>query len=206
MAENLHLRQRLLARLGKVDSALQNLSHLPKDRVLAIDVSMMEDENTEWLRRLIREAGTEEGAEDGEAFFTRMRAKFDADAENRKRSGTVRGSGTAADIAERIGRLGEGQYRFSIERMPSKRETKEKLDALFAESRDTVEPEFVGKTEEEIQEIIDAWISEARDEARAERVKMLRRIAFAQRLGLFTDDEFYVLVYELILSRFGADY
>jgi len=206
MAEEPTLRQRILARISHVASTLEEIGHLPGDRLLAIDVSMTPDEHTEWLRRLMRDALAEEPATDGEAFFDDLRAQFAANAERERQEGTIRGSGTATDIAERINHLPEGQYRFSIERLPSKQEVVEKVDALFAKSRNAAQPEFVGKTEDEIQAIANTWVDEARAEIKAERLQILRRIAYAQRGGFLSEDEFFLLAYELILSRFGADH
>lgn len=206
MTEEPTLRQRLLARIKRVNNVLEEIGHLPGDRLLAIDVSMTPDEHTEWLRRLMRDSGNQGPATDGKAFFDELRAEFAANAERERQKETIRGSGTATDIAERISRLPEGQYRFSIERMPSKQEVVEKVDALFAKSRSAAQPEFVGKTEDEIQEIVNTWVDEARAEIKAERLQILRRIAYAQRCGILSEDEFLLLAYELILSRFGADH
>lgn len=206
MSDNPTLRQRLLARISRVQSVLEEIDHLPGDRLLAIDVSMTEGEHTEWLRRLMRDPRCREPVKDGEAVLDNLLARIAAKTEHEKRQATIHGSGTATDIAERIGQLDEGQYRFSIERMPSKAEVAEGIGALFAKCQNVAQPEFIGKTEDEIQEIVNSWIDEARAEIRAEKLQIMRRIAYARQGGILSEDEFFQLAYELILSRFGADH
>ena len=198
------LRQRLLVRIGNIATMLDELGHLPADRLLAVDVSMTEAEHIEWLRRMLAEAdGSEEV--DSETAIAEIRRERKAKAEKEREPSVIFGSGTAADIADRIAQLPDDNYRFSIESMPSKEEVVERVDGFLSESQAAVEPEFVGKTEDEIQEIINAWIDEARDEVYAERLKALRNFGMMRKAGLLPRDEFLMLAYELVLSRFGAD-
>lgn len=53
MAEETTLRQRILARISHIASTLEEIGHLPGDRLLVIDVDMTEAEHAEWLRRAV---------------------------------------------------------------------------------------------------------------------------------------------------------
>lgn len=198
------LRQRLLVRIGNIATMLEELGHLPADRLLAVDVSMTEAEHIEWLRRMLAEAdGSEEV--DGETAIAEIRRERKAKAEKERERSVIYGSGTAAEIADRIARLSDGHYRFRIERMPSKEEVVERVDGFLSESQTAVAPELVGKTDDEIQEMANTVVDEVRTEMRAERLKTLRRFGLAHHAGMLPRDEFLLLAYELVLSRFGAD-
>jgi hypothetical protein len=205
MTKNLTVRQRLLARISNISEKLGELDHLPQDRLLAIDISMTEKEHTEWLRRLLLTARNSTVHIDGNKFFEDMEKKFRKTRDSEQAQNVTQGSGTPNDIAERIGQLQEGNYRFTIQRMPTKEEVAADFEAIFKKCDEVANPEFIGKTDDEIQNIINQWVKEARSEIIKEEIMACRSIAIAQLGGLFSKDELLFLAYEMILSRFGAD-
>lgn len=206
MTDRPTLRQRILSRIDGLDDMRAEISHLPGGRVLAVDVSMTEAEHAAWLDGLLRDAEKSGFQSDGEAAFTWDELR-DVD-EPLRQCGqrVVHGTGAPAEIAERIARMPDGHYRFTLECMPSKAEIAERLEAVTATIRQAAAPELDGKTEDEIQEIANTWVDEAREQIRAERLQLLRRLGYARRRGWLSEDELYLLAYELVLSRFGADH
>lgn len=53
MSETPTVRQRLLVRAGDIASLLDEIGHLPGDRLLVIDLDMTKPEHDEWLRRAV---------------------------------------------------------------------------------------------------------------------------------------------------------
>lgn len=199
-------RQRLLSRLGEVAGTLDELGHLPPDRLLAIDVSMNDAEHTEWLRKAISDSLKDNvPLHDGEEVFAELQRWLVKERQREHAQGSVRGSGTPGEIAERIAELPHGQYRFTIQRMPEKQDVIDSVDALFPVTPNDLLPELAGKTDAEIRERIGQWATGANEDIAREVHRLRRHVAWAQAAGFLSRDELCLLAYELILARFGAD-
>lgn len=76
-------------------------------------------------------------------------------------------SGTPRELAERMTRLPDGQYRMFVQRVRSRDEILADFDRATEEMRRNPSPEAMGKTEDEIMEFADSIIREVRQASRA---------------------------------------
>ena len=85
----------------------------------------------------------------------------------RKNRSMIKESGTPREIAERITRLPEGQYRVMLQRVSTRGNVLADFDWTTEEMRHNPAPEAVGKTDDEIQEWANQMVDEARRSFRA---------------------------------------
>ncbi len=75
--------------------------------------------------------------------------------------------GTPRELAERLTRLPEGQYRVFVQRVRRREEILADFDRTTEEMRRNPAPEAIGKSDEEIMDFADSVIREVRQSSRS---------------------------------------
>ncbi|HYD65530.1 hypothetical protein [Azospirillum sp.] len=78
-------------------------------------------------------------------------------------------NGTPQELAQRIGRLPDGQYRVYVQPIRSRAEVLAEFERLFATADASPDPAVAGKSDDEIMDMVNAIIEEGRSGERAKR-------------------------------------